>query len=570
MLQNLPKATTDIQDWTWDQFQAHYDELESRTLTADSIGAWLKDWSDLAMTLYETYNRLYAAVTRDTTDERIDSLFKKFVDEFYPAAQASDQALKMKLISSGLKPPGFEIPLRNMRSEADLFRDDNLPLLTQEIKLSQEYDKIVGAQTVTWDGKEMTVTQLQPVYQDPDRGVREKAWRLASSRQIQDRQAMNDLWGKLLETRQKIAANAGKPSYIEYRWQQLMRFDYTPDDCRQFHDAIEKVVVPAVSRILEERKQVLGIQSLRPWDLEVDISGKPPLRPFTNTRELVAKAAQIFHKVDPQLGEYFNAMQREDLLDMENRKGKAPGAYCTDFLQAQRPFILMNAVGLHDDVMTILHETGHAFHVFESVSLPYFHQMQYGAEIAEVASMSMELLSTPYLPETKGGFYSLADTARARREHLEGILRFWPYMSVVDAFQLWAYENPQAASDPANCDAEWGELWKRFMVGIETSGLDDWMVTGWQRKLHIFEAPFYYVEYGIAQLGAIQIWRNSLQDQAGAVAAYRKALSLGGSRPLPELFAAAGARFAFDETVLREAVDLILSTLEQLNEQEEV
>ncbi|RPI83835.1 MAG: M3 family oligoendopeptidase, partial [Chloroflexi bacterium] len=197
-------------------------------------------------------------------------------------------------------------------------------------------------------------------------------------------------------------------------------------------------------------------------------------------------------------------------------------------------------------------------------------QMLYGAEIAEVASMSMELLSTPYLPETKGGFYSQEDTARARREHLEGILRFWPYMSVVDAFQLWVYENPGAASDPANCDAKWGELWKRFMVGIDTSGLEDWMVTGWQRKLHIYEAPFYYVEYGIAQLGAIQIWRNSLQDQAGAVAAYRKALSLGGSRPLPELFAAAGARFAFDETVLREAVDLILSTLEQLNQQEGV
>lgn len=570
MFNNLPKATTDIQDWTWDQFQVYYDDLNARTLSAENVEAWLKDWSDLAMTIGETYNRLYVAVTQDTTDEEMNSRFQKFVDAFVPAARAADQKLKVKLLTSGLEPPGFEIPLRNIGAEVDLFREENLPLLTREIKLNQEYDRIIGAQTVNWNGQELTIAQLLPVYQDPDRSVRERAWRLAAGRQLQDKEALNELWGKLLATRLEIAANAGKPSYIEYRWQDFKRFDYSPEDCHRFHDAIEKVVVPAVKKILEERRNVLGVESLRPWDLEVDTTGKPPLRPFQTADELTTKAASIFRRVDPQFGDYFDILEKESLLDLENRKGKAPGGYCIDFIQAQRPFIFMNAVGIHDDVMTILHETGHAFHVFESARLPYFHQMQYGAEIAEVASMSMELLATPYLSETGGGFYSRGDTARARREHLEGILRFWPYMSVVDAFQLWVYENPQAASDPGSCDAKWTELWNRFMVGIDTSGLEDWTAAGWQRKLHIFQDPFYYVEYGIAQLGAIQVWRNALQDQGKAVAAYRKALSLGGSRPLPELFAAAGANFAFDEPVLREAVDLILSTLEQLREQEGV
>jgi oligoendopeptidase F len=448
-----------------------------------------------------------------------------------------------------------------------LFRAANLPLLSAELKLSNDYDRIIGAQTVVWDGQEVTLSQLLPVYQDPDRARREQAWRLAAGRSLADRDAINALWAKFLDVRSRLAANAGLPDYRAYRWRQLLRFDYSPEDCFRFHQAIAAVVVPAARRIYEKRRKRLGVDRLRPWDLDVNPLGRPPLRPFSLVSELEEKTASMFHRVDPQLGEYFDTMRREKLLDLENRKGKAPGGYCDDFKASRRPFIFMNAVGLHDDVQTLLHEGGHAFHLFEYIHLPYYHQMKVPMEFNEVASMGMELLATPYLRSEEGGFYSTQDAARARIEHLESCILFWPYMAVVDAFQHWVYTNHQAAYDPARCDARWTELYERFMPGIDWSGLEQELATGWHRKLHIHQVPFYYIEYGLAQLGAFQVWRNALKDQARAVASYRKALSLGGTVTLPELYAAAGARFAFDEAALTEAVRLAEETIAALENQ---
>jgi len=402
------------------------------------------------------------------------------------------------------------------------------------------------------------------VYQNPDRRLRERAWLLAAQRQLADRDAINALWIKFLDVRRQLAANAGLPNYRAFRWKQMLRFDYTPADCVSFHRAIQQVVVPAATRIYEKRRKRLGVGTLRPWDLEVDALGQPPLRPFSTTDELERKAGAIFWCVDAQLGGYFETMRREKLLDLGNRKGKAPGGYCTQFPIAKRPFIFANAVGLHDDVQTLLHEAGHAFHAFEASHLPYHQQWEVGMEFAEVASMGMELLAAPYLPAQEDSFYSEPEAARARVEHLEGLILFWPYMAVVDAFQHWVYENHAAAADAQNCDRAWAELWQRFMPGVDWSGLDDAMVTGWHRKLHIYRVPLYYVEYGLAQLGAVQVWRNALQDQSDAVAHYRAALSLGGTVPLPELYAAAGAKFAFDAETLQEAVTLIETTIEEL------
>jgi oligoendopeptidase F len=415
---------------------------------------------------------------------------------------------------------------------------------------------------VEWRGKEVTLTQLVPVYMETDRSTREQAWRLASQRWLADREVINAIWLKLLGVRRQLAENAGLPDYRAYRWCQLLRFDYTPDDCKRFHQAIEQVVVPAALRIYEKRRQQLGVETLRPWDLDVDPLGRAPLKPFETVTELKEKTAAIFHRVDPQLGEYFDIMRRENLLDLDNRKNKAPGGYCTDFPIARRPFIFVNSVGRHDDVQTMLHEGGHAFHVFECHRLPYYQQIYAPIEFMEVASMGMELLASPYLNRQDDGFYSAGEAARARIEHLEGIIQFWPYMAVVDAFQHWVYENPVAAADPANCDACWGELWQRFMPGVDWSGLEQERMTGWHRKLHIHEVPLYYVEYGLAQLGAVQVWSKALNDQAGAVASYRRALALGNMVTLPELFAAAGARFAFDEGTLSEAVFLIERTID--------
>jgi oligoendopeptidase F len=561
----LPKTAVEFMDWEWPQIEPHYEALASSTLTADNVAEWLADWTRLSRLVSETYARHHVAISRDTTDQEAERRYHAFLDDIYPPAQEAEQVLKQKYLDSGLTVPDFEMPTRNMRAEAELFREENLPLLTEESKLSNEYDKIAGAQTVEGEGEERTIQALQPIYQSQDRNERERAWRLAAERQLADREALNGLWGRFLEVREQLAANADHADFRDFRWRQMLRFDYTPEDCLSFHRAIEEVVVPAASRVYARRQERLGLESLRPWDLDVDPQNRPPLRPFEAVEQLERVAGDIFQRTDPQLGDYFNAMRDDSLLDLDNRKGKAPGGYCTTFYVEKRPFIFMNAVGLHLDVQTLVHEAGHAFHVFERGHLPYHQQMTVGMEFAEVASMAMELLVAPYLAAGQGGFYTDEDAARARAEHLESLLGFWPYMAVVDAFQHWVHTHPEAAADPANCDESWAGLWARFMPDVDWSGLEREMMTGWQRKLHIFKYPFYYVEYGLAQLGAVQVWRNALQNQGEAVARYRQALALGGTVPLPDLFAAAGARLAFDADTLGEAVALLERTLAKLD-----
>ena len=565
MFAELPNTIHDFQTWDWAKIEPYFKALEARDLTEANVIEWLNDWAKLNFLISESYGRLYVGTTVDTTDEETEKRYNAYMEDILQPTNVAAQRLKEKLIASGLEPTGYSIELRNMRTEAELFREENVPLFTQESKLGTEYDKIIGAQTVQWEGEERTLAQMRPVYQEADRSKRERAWRMVSERQLTDRAALNELWQRFLKLRTEIAGNADMPDYRAYRWRNFLRFDYTPDDCARFEDAIAEVVVPAATRIYEKRAQRLGVGAARPWDLDVDPLGRDPLRPYSDIANLNQTTSTIFHKVDPQLGDYFDIMQHEQLLDLDNHKGKAPGGYCTYFPVAQRPFIFMNAVGMHDDVQTLLHEGGHAFHSFEASKLPLYQQGEVPIEFAEVASMSMEHIAGRYLAKSEGGFYSEADAARARVEHLEGDVMFWPYMAIVDAFQQWVYTHPDDAMNPDNCDTKWGELQDRFQPGIDYTGLGDAKVTGWHRKLHIFQIPFYYVDYGIAQLGAVQVWRNSLRDQAKAVADYRHALSLGGTKTLPELFSAAGAKFAMDAATLREAVDLIETTCAQLD-----
>jgi oligoendopeptidase F len=569
MSSELPESALVFMDWSWSQIEPYYQALIERPINATNVEAWLVDWTKLTNRVQESLTRLQVATAVDTTDQEADRRYQAYLDQIFPPSRQMEQKLKEKLLASGLEPGGFEIPLRNLRAEASLYRQENLPLMSEELKLGIEYDKVIGAQTVEWEGQELTISQLKPISQEVDRSRREQAWRLSMQRQLADREALNDLWGRFLHLRTQIAANAGLPDYREYMWRNMLRFDYTPADCESFHNAIEKVVVPAARQIYEKRRQILGIDALRPWDLDVDVQGRPPLRPFSSVEQLEEGVEAIFNQVDPRLGEYFVTMRAEKLLDLDNRKGKAPGGFCTEFYVQHRPFIFMNAVGVHDDVQTLLHEGGHAFHVFETSNLPYFQQLQVGMEFAEVASMAMELLAAPYLSEEKGGFYTSQDAARARIEHLESTIQFWPYMAVVDAFQHWVYLNPTEAMDPANCDAAWSRLWERFMQGVDWSGLEHEQATGWHRKLHIFQVPFYYVEYGLAQLGSIQVWRNAITHQAQAVNDYRRALALGATVPLPKLYATAGAKFAFDEQTLGQAVDLAMKTIAELEQIQE-
>jgi len=557
LLKNLPLDAKEMMNWSWAEIEPYYKELSAYKLNANNVSDYLKDWSKLHDLIDEVYNRLYVAKDVNTMDKDACQHYEQFLNEIFPMVREFEQKLKTKLLDSGLVPEGFGLPLRRIATEASIFRSENLPLLVEQQKLGMEYNKIIGSQTVQWEGKELTIPQLKVEYQNPDRTHRAHAFRKASERQLADRKALNDLWQRLLKLRRKIAENAGFSDYRSYRWQELLRFDYTPQNCKQFHKAILETFVPAAVRIYEQRRKDLGIETLKPWDLDVDPQNLPPLKPFVEVSELQSKTANILTKVSPKIGEYFQTMIKENLLDLANRKNKAPGGYCTTFEACKRPFIFMNAVGIHQDVMTLLHESGHACHSFEASKLPYFQQRQVGLEFAEVASMGMELLASPYLVKEQGGFYEADDYRRARKKHLEDIILFLPYMAVVDGFQHWVYENPNQAMDSDNCDQCWAKLWNQFMLGYDWQGYEDVMVTGWHRKLHIFLEPFYYVEYGLAQLGACQVWANAGLDQAGAVDSYLNALALGGTRSLPELFGRAGAKFAFDTNTLRSIVDLI-------------
>jgi oligoendopeptidase F len=584
LIRPLPHDARAILDWEWARIEPYYARLRGIALTAHNVHAWLADWTQLSALLDEAYQRLNVATTQYTNDKTREAQYLRFSQEIYPKYQAAEQTLKEKLLASGLEPADFRIQLRSLRAEAALFRQENLPLQTQEQKLEKEYDKLVASELIVWRGETQTPVQMLRWLQDPDRATREQVWRLIFEKRLENRAALNELWQQLLALRLRMAENAGfflPPAhppdgdhvgdYRAFRWQQYLRFDYTPDDCKQFAAAIEQVVVPAATRVYEKYRARLGVATLRPWDLQGPIGfftaaptrDATPLRPFQTTAELLQKAAAIFYAVDPQFGAQFDQMRARDLLDVANRQHKAPGAYCIHFEYARVPFVFMNAVGTHEDVQTLLHETGHAFHAYESFALPYIQQHAVPLEFCEVASMGMEFLAAPYLNHAHG-FYNDADAARARIEKLETALFFWPYMAVVDLFQHWVYENPEQAMNPKNCDAQWGALWKRFMPGVDWSGLEEERVTGWHRKPHIFTSPFYYIEYGMAQLGAVQLWANALRDQKQAVRDYRRALALGYTVTLPELYRAAGAKFQFDVETLRDAVALMEQTIASL------
>jgi oligoendopeptidase F len=563
----LPATGQEFGAWTWEQIAPYYDDLQARAVTADTVDAWLRDWTSIGALVDELNTWYSIATTVNTADSETQSRYTNFLDNIQPQAAAAEQRLKEKLLATGLEPAGFTAVLRKMRTDAALYREANAPLLGDLRKLDLEYDAISGARTVMWEGQEATLSQVHPAVLDPDRDRRERAYRTIRGRVIQDTPQLADLWRRMMGLRAQVATNAGYPNYRDYRWQQYYRYDYTPDDAKRFHEAIAEVIVPAVTRLNARRRAQLGVPTLRPWDMDVDPTGKPALRPYETIEELETKTSAVFSQVDPQFGRYFETMRAEKLLDLDSRKNKASGGYSLCYNVIHRPFIFMNSAGTHDNVQTLLHEGGHAFNSFEMAALPYLQQRQeemLPAEFAEVASMGMELLASPYLTQKYGGFYTEAQAARARAENLAGVLSFWPYMAMIDGLQHWMYEHQDEAADIARCDDHWVTLADRFQPDWDWSGLEQEKRTVWHSQLHVFQAPFYYVEYGMAQLGAVQLWAHAIKDQAGTVAAYRHALTLGNKVSLPEMYSAAGIRFAFDAETLQTAVTLIESTLEEL------
>lgn len=561
-----------FQDATWEDIRPLYEELVDRPLERDdtaAIEAWLDDWNALDTALMEAASVANVEASCDSEDPVKEATHLRFASEIGPQQAKYGVLLANKLLDSGYTRPDLVTTLRRFRTNRDLFREENIPLQQELSKLNNRYNKICGSMTVEWDGEQIPLPRLSPFLQSPDREIRERAWRLQFQPYIDRRDELADIFDRQLELRQQIARNAGFANYRDYVFEDKYRYDYTPGDCARFHDAVEQTFVPAVARRHEIRKREMGLDSLRPWDLGSDPQGRPPLKPYDEIDDMTATAQQIFAKVDPVLGEQFGTMREEGLLDLDSRKGKRPGGFCTSFPYRKRPFIFMNASGVGSDVRTLLHESGHAFHGFATLeALPFLHQRRYGSEMAEVASMSMELLASPYLRKKDGGYYEDADYARSRIEHLESIISLLTWVATVDAFQQWLYTD-EAAKDRDTRDATWQEIWARFDPNIDWSGLEQQRVARWYKQLHIFLYPFYYLEYGIAQLGALQVWRNSILDQIDAVKKYRGALALGGTKPLPELYNAAGARLMFDAKGMGELVDLIEKEMESLEALEE-
>ena len=557
---------TDLADMTWGQIEPLYASLAERTLTDDaSIKAWLDDWNALDTSLMEAASVANVEVSCDSQNPAKETRHLNFASEIMPQRSKIAHVLIGKLLDSEYAPDDLQTVLRRFRTDREIFRDENVPLQQQLSKLSNAYNKACGAMTVEWDGTQVPLSRLNPYMEDPDAAVREKAFRLHLQPYIDQRDHLADIFDEMLSLRQQVAHNAGFANYRDYVFAEKHRYDYTPEDCLQFHTAVENTFVPALLQQHEARKRTMSVSTLRPWDLTHDPEGREPLHPYDSIDDLAETAQRVFTKVAPVLGEQFGIMRSEHLLDLESRTGKRPGGFCTSFPYRKRPFIFMNASGTGGDVRTLLHESGHAFHGFATMEhLPYLVQRRYGSEMAEVASMSMELLASPYLRTRDGGFYEDADYARARIEHLQGIVKLLTWVAPVDAFQQWVYTDPAAADRDAR-DAKWLEIWSRFDPQTDWTDLTEYRVARRYKQLHIFLYPFYYIEYAIAQLGALQVWRNALQDQENALAAYRAALALGGSRPLPELFGTAGARLIFDEPGMAELVSLIQSEIARLD-----
>lgn len=550
----------------WSAVEPLFELLERELRECDTpsgLEEWILRSGELAAALDEESSRRYIAMTCHTDDPDAEKAYLEFVEQLEPEIKSWQFRLAKAYVEhpqrAGLDPDRYAVFDRDTAATVEIFRAENVPLETEEAKLGQQYQKLSGSLTVSFRGEEKTLVQMGRHLEETDRATREEAWRLVASRRLEEREKFEDQFDAMLKLRGAMAANAGFANYRDYMFKKLGRFDYTPADCGRFHEAVERVVVPAVARLQAQRREQLGLDSLRPWDLSVDPLNRAPLRPFEKVDQMVERTQLIFNHLDPELAAGFKQMRDLKLLDLDNRKGKAPGGYQSTLNESRLPFIFMNAVGVQRDVETMLHEAGHAFHALatrEEDVYPYRHAPM---EFCEVASMAMELLGNEFLEE----FYVPAEADRARRVHLEGILSVFTWIATVDAFQHWIYTHPEHSREERA--GEWNALMNRFGGGVDWSGFEDARSSLWHRQLHIFLCPFYYIEYGIAQLGALQVWANSRRDTARALADYKTGLALGGSRPLPDLFAAAGCRFQFDGEIFQPLVELVENELKRLN-----
>ena len=550
----------------WAQIEPLFTRLRDRSInSADELERWLVDCSELSAAIAEERTRRYIAMTVQTDDPVREAAYQEFIEQIDPKTKSYWHALELAYLENphrrGLPADRYGVLDRIVENNVSLFREENIPLETQDALLMKDYQKLTGAMTIVYRGEEMTLQQAAKFLEEPDRSLRQQVWELLTARRLRDKDALEDLYDRMVALRTQIARNAGFANYRDYAFKRRRRFDYTTEDCLQFHAGVERAAVPLVRTILEERRRKLGVDTLRPWDTLVDPRRRPPLRPFASIDDLVTGIEEVFRRVDPALGDQFRFMWEERLLDLDSRKGKAPGGYQSTLHERRWPFIFANAVGRDDDVRTMLHEGGHAFHQLASREQQLIHYRNAPIEFAEVASMGMELLAAPHLDV----FYKNPDDyKRSFRATLEDAVTILPWVATIDAFQHWVYTHPTHTR--AQRREAWGQVFRRFATVVDWRGYEEALACAWHRQLHLFLSPFYYIEYGIAETGALQIWTRSRVNHREAVERYWQALWLGGSKPLPQLFEAAGARFRFDYDTLAPLMDAVAEELARIGD----
>jgi len=534
----------DLDATSWKQLEPFYSDLLQRELnSASELEELLHDRSELDAAAEEAKSLAYIRMTCFTDDDEVSEAFLNIVQEVDPCLKKAQFDLDRKIVDSPaageLDAERYGILLRELRARVGIYREENLELVAEDEALSQQYNSIIGAMSVELDGETQTLQQAGLAFDGVDREKRREAWVACADRRLEDHEALDELFDKLIAARHQIALNAGFANYMEYAFVDRSRFDYTPDDCKALHAAIAELCVPLQLENLRERAEKLGLEVLLPWDLHVDPDGHKPLRPYSDSEELVAGTSQVFHRLDPELGALFDTMRDGESLDLDSRAGKSAGGYQVMLQRSRKPFIFMNAAGTDDDLRTMVHEGGHALHSMLCRDDPLLMYRDCCAEFCEVASMSMELLAQPYFDQ----FYDEVTAERARKKQLQAIIKSLPFIAQIDAFQHWLYTNP--VHTHAERDAQWLELDARFRPGVSWDGVTDAHSKEWHRVPHLFSYPFYMIEYAIAQLGALQLWTQSTSDEQRALTNYKRALGLGGSRPLPELFEAAELEFDF-------------------------
>ena len=544
----------------WDALAPYFMALDERSISSvRELEQWLLEASELEAVISEEACWRQIKMTCDTENKTLEESFNYFMLEVQPRMQPWSDKLNKKLLASPfvneLPDPQYFTFLRNVRKQIDLYREDNVPIQAEINVLQQQFGVIAGKMTIEVNNQEYTLQQAAKFLEDEDRSLREQVYRQIAERRYQDREALDQLFDDLLQKRNQLAINAGMDNYRSYRFLELGRFDYDKNMCEQFHQAVKEEVMPLVNAIYLKKKNALGVATLRPWDVEAEPFGTKPLRPFTNGDELTEKSIACLRKLDPFFGDCINTMRSLGRLDLESRKGKAPGGYNCPLAETGAPFIFMNAAGTLDDVTTMLHEGGHAVHSFLTHPLLLNGFKEYPTEIAEVASMSMELFTMDHWDVF---FSDAVELQRAKEQQLERVITIFPWIATIDKFQHWIYEHPH------HTRAERSKIWLSILEEfsspvVDYSGLENYRTYHWQRQLHIFEVPFYYIEYGIAQLGAIGLWQQYHQDPKKALQNYIAALALGGTQTLPELFAAAGLPFDFSAAHIRTLMQFVQS-----------